>query len=146
MAAITRISHRHDAIIDFLLENPAAPLRLCAAHFGVTQPWLSTVIHSDLFQARYAERRETIEAQIAADIPTKLRAVADTALERLGEFLDRTEDEAFVLSAFDKVMHRLGYASAPPPAIAGQVGQQNVFMLDADTLQQLRARITSQGA
>lgn len=77
------LSIKHQAIMDYMLQNPAEPGSKVAAHFNVTQSWLSTIIHSDAFQAELARRREDIEVQIAQDIPTRLRGLTHMALANL---------------------------------------------------------------
>ena len=135
MAEIKRISHKHDQIMNWMITNPERKLRDCAAAFGVSQAWLSTVIHSDIFQARLAERQERVFVAIASDIPEKLRALGHIAVEKLQDKLESAEDPDFVLDAFDKVMHRLGYApkeKAEPTAVT--LNQQNLYMVDPGTL------------
>lgn len=141
--AIQRMSHTHEQIINWLLLNPQKSLRECADYFGYTQAWLSTLIHSDLFQARLRERQQQVAARVTATIPEKLQAVADIALDKLSELVAKSEDPDFVLDAADKALHRMGYAPAsarnPAPAFA-QVSAQNaqVFMLSTDDLAQAR--------
>lgn len=69
--------------MDFLLQCPHAKLGDVALHFGYTQSWLSTVIHSNAFQAELASRRGEISTRIAGDIPTRLRALGHQAIEKL---------------------------------------------------------------
>lgn len=140
MADIQKISHTHDLLMDWLLENPERPLRDCALYFGYTQAWVSTIIHSDIFQAKLSERQGEIFAQVAQDIPSKLRATAGMALEKLAAAVEHSEDPEFLLSAADKTLHRLGYAPSSgrsPGAV--QVNQQNNFFVQKDDLKQLRA-------
>jgi len=43
---IKTISPKHDAIMDALIANPAQKLGTLAGIFGVSQAWLSVIIHS----------------------------------------------------------------------------------------------------
>jgi hypothetical protein len=125
--------------------NPHLSLRECADHFGYTQPWLSQLIHSDIFQARLKERQMEVAARVAQSIPDKLRAVTDIALDKLAEKVADSEDPEFILDAADRALHRMGYAPASArnpagsPAQLNQVSNQtNVFVLGQDDLHQAR--------
>lgn len=139
---IQKVSHKHNMIMNWMVLNPDRPLRECADHFNVTQPWLSTVINSDVFQAEFQEKLQKIHARCAESIPEKLRVVADIALERLADKVASSEDPEFILDAADKALHRMGYApsSARNGFGGGQapVNQTNVFMLSQDDLDQAR--------
>ena len=140
MAQIQNISYTHDQIMNWLMQNPEKSLRECADYFGYTQGWLSQVIHSDIFQQQFKVRQGEVFSRVAADIPVKLKALADVAIEKVGSALERSEDGEFALDVFDKTMHRLGYApnssrgiAPPPPQL-----QQNNFFIGKDDLAQLR--------
>ena len=132
---VVSLSHTHEAVMNWMLLNPDRSLRECADHFGYTQSWLSTLIHSDIFQARLAERQEGIRARIADSIPQKMRMAADIGVEKLATALEKSEDPEFILDATDKLLHRLGYAparsSAPPIGQGQQGGVQNNFFVSA---------------
>lgn len=145
MAAIQRVSHTHEQIINWLVLHPHLSLRECADHFGYTQPWLSQLIHSDIFQARLKERQMEVAARVAQSIPDKLRAVTDIALDKLAEKVAESEDPDYILDAADRALHRMGYAPtsarnpAGSPAQMGQINTQtNVFMLGHEDLAQAR--------
>jgi hypothetical protein len=124
MAEIERISHRHDQIMNWLIANPEKPLSHCAAHFNVTAAWLSTIIHSDVFRDKFGERQEAVFGAVMMDIPAKLKGLADAVMDKLAEDIQTstTEHKDFHLDAFDKIMHRAGYAPASarspaPPSV-----------------------------
>jgi hypothetical protein len=152
MAAIQRVSHTHEMVINWLVLNPEKSLRECADHFGYTQPWLSTLIHSDLFQSRLRQRQEQVASRVSASIPERLQAVADIALDKLGDAIAKSEDPDFILDAADRALHRMGYAPASArnpagsPAQMGSVNSQtNVFVLGAEDLTQARALMAQVG-
>jgi hypothetical protein len=140
---LVRLSHTHEMLMNWLVLNPEKSLRECADHFGYTQSWLSSVIHSDLFQASLKEKQLAVQARVASSIPEKLRRSADIALDKLATKLEEAEDADFILDATDKILHRMGYApvSARNPAgspQAGSVNQQNNFFLQASDLHEAR--------
>lgn len=143
MAELKRLSHVHEQLLNWLVLNPDRSLRECADTFGITQSWLSSIIHSDLFQHALKEKQMAIGARVAQSIPEKLRRAADIAVEKLAEKLEETEDPEFILDATDKILHRMGFApqSARNPAGSplGAPQQQNNFFISAADLQEARA-------
>ncbi len=149
-----RLSHTHEQILNWMVLNPELSMRHCADHFGYTQSWLSTLVRSDLFQAALRERQIMVASRVAASIPAKLAAVADVALDKLGEMVEKSEDPEFILDAADKALHRMGYAPqssrnpAGSPSTFGPgavVQQNNVFIGQAD-LAEARALMQSSAA
>lgn len=135
-----RLSHVHEMMLNWLVLNPDKSLRECADHFGYTQSWVSTVLHSDLFQAALKEKQLAISVKVAESIPAKLRRVADIAVEKLTDSLERSEDPEFILDATDKILHRMGYAPQSARNPAGSPGglqpmqQQNNFFVSGGDL------------
>lgn len=139
-AQLAKLSYKHDEVLDCILANPHVTLGQLSQLTGYTVPWLSQLINNDLFQAAYATRRGEVVAPIIATIQEKLTALGHMAVEKLAAKVAVSEDPEFLLDAFDKTMHRLGYApktsNAPGPAPVVQ--QNNVFMLDKGFLAQVR--------
>ena len=151
MAPPVKLSSTHEMLMNWLLTNPEKSLRECADHFGYTQSWVSQIIHSDLFQHALKEKQERIFVRVADGIPAKLRRNADIALEKLSDHLEKSEDPEFILSATDKLLHRMGYAPqsarapAGSPAAAGVGVQQNNFFLSQSDLAAARAQLQQGG-
>jgi hypothetical protein len=144
--SIARLSHRHDAVMNWMLLNPHRNLRDCADELGYSQAWISQLIHSDIFQAQLKSRQEYIFIQVAQDIPVKLKGLADQAIEKVSQILERTEQPEVVVDIFDKTLNRLGYGpakAAPAPAPQTQV---NVFSVSKEDLAQARDAIQIQDA
>lgn len=141
-AQIQRISYSHEALINWLLENPDRPLRDAAAYFGYTQSWVSTVIHSDIFQAKLLLRQDAVFGCIAQDIPSRLRAAANIGLDRVTNILETSNDSKLLIDATDKILHRMGYApAAKAPTVDAQVvnnTQINNFTISASDLTEAR--------
>lgn len=145
---LVRLSHTHEQMLNWLVLNPDKSLRECADHFSYTQSWVSSIIHSDLFQAALKEKQLAIAARVAGSIPEKLRAAADIGLEKLTRQLEETEDPEYILDATDKILHRMGYAPVSARSPAGSPGQglsqQNNFFITSGDL--AAARELMQGA
>lgn len=139
---VLSLSHTHESVMNFMLLNPSLALREVADHFGYTQAWLSTLIHSDLFQAQFESRKEGIRVRVADSIPQKMRLAADLGMEKLVAKLEQTEDPEFILDATDKLLHRLGYAPSKVAVSVGGAGvanQQNNFYISAADLDKAKA-------
>jgi len=147
MADLQRLSTTHEAIMNWLVCNPERSLRDCSQKFGYTQAWLSSIIHSDLFQHALKEKQAAIGQTIAASIPEKLRRAADIAVEKLAEKLESSEDPEFILDATDKILHRLGFAPVSARNPLGGPGtqqlpaQQNNFFITAGDLAAAREQM-----
>ena len=107
-----------------MLSNPDLTLGECAKSFGYTQSWLSTIIHSDAFQAEFRRRRGQLDEHFALGIHRKMAEVSKKALDKLEGFLATAEADAdprLVLDIADKTLHRQGYA----PSKGNVLVQQN---------------------
>lgn len=91
-----KMSHRHDAIMDWMIANPDKTLGECAVEMGYTQPWLSVIVNSDMFQARYRERRDELEGVIHFDVKARLMAATSIALDKTMERLHVGPSEQFL--------------------------------------------------
>lgn len=120
MAEIARLNHRHEQIVNWLILNPERSLGECAAAFGYTQPWLSQLVHSDMFQARYQEACREIGELAVHTLHNKLSgltvAVIDKALERVE---NGVATERFLGDTLRTSLQSLGYGGGPPAQGAG---------------------------
>lgn len=138
MPAVQRVSHTHEAILQFMIANPAAPLGLVAAHFGYTQPWLSTLIHSDAFQAQLRRRQNEVFGEVViAELKDKIVGAAHIAIDKLAEKVEVANDIRDVTDAAEMLLKSLGYGA--PKAVPAQVSQTNVYnFADKETLARSR--------
>lgn len=146
--SIAKLNFSHDAIAQWMIQNPHAPLKDCAEYFNYTQPWLSIIIHSDAFQARYQELRGQADAAIIGDIPAKMRAVASRALDGLAEAVEtavKSEQtivhRGFLLETSDKLLRDLGYGPQKPTVQISAPVQNNFITVAPDDLARARARM-----
>lgn len=122
MPEIQRVSIRHEAIMDHLMSFPCVRLGDVAKTFGVSQAWLSCIIHSDAFQGLLKEKQGVAFHHTVLPLKEKMLAVAHQALDQLTETLPlETEPKALSAIAGD-VLDRLGYGSKNPVV---QFNQQN---------------------
>jgi hypothetical protein len=152
MADIQRISHTHEAVINWLVLNPEKSMRECADVFGYTQAWLSTLVHSDIFQMALRERQEAVAARVTQSIPQKLRMCTEVALDKLANAIEQSEDPEFLLDAADRTLHRMGFAPQSARNPAGSPAQQgstvtnnNLFVLGEADLHEARKIMAQAG-
>jgi len=139
---IKTVSPKHDAIMDALIVHPERKLGEIAVMFGVSQAWLSVIIHSDAFQIQFKAKQKDTFNQTVVPLREKLIGVAHLAVDKLGDVLENastTSDKEFIADTTDSILKNLGYSpkSVPPP-LAGNVKQQNVFVVDKATLESAR--------
>lgn len=133
----------HEAFADYMLVNPGCTLRDMASYFKYSVSWICQVINSDMFQAYFAKRRQGIVVSIAEDLPSRLAAAAHLATERVIDVLTTSSDPEILIDAFDKVLHRHGYA----PNAKGMQGtttnntQNNMFFLGKEELASAREKL-----
>lgn len=142
------LSHRHEAIIDWMLCFPNRNQNECAKDLGYTPTWLSQVIHQDAFRAQLAKRRSEYNAELHEQTVARLYTVAEKAITNIIDELESDEcDPNFALDAKDKALKHLGYGSnrAAHLGVAGQSTQVNVFLTDKATLAQARERMGGNG-
>jgi len=140
MAELEKISTTHDQIMNWLILNPGVNQRVCADYFGYSQSWLSSMINSDTFQAKLKERQDEVFGEVALSIPEKLKVLGDIVTSQLAEQLEKNRDKQYTLDAFDKIMHRSGYAPASAKTAPQTLNQQNNFYgVDKDVLAAARA-------
>jgi hypothetical protein len=109
----------YDGIIDDILTHPGTRINEVAKRLGRSPSTISTIINSDLFKARWAQRREAFSAALDEKIRDKMFKVADLALDSTLAVLEKKRD-AVPLPLLNDIakttLDRLGYfPSAPHP-------------------------------
>lgn len=122
MGELQKLSVKHDAIMQWLIANPQLSLSTCAIQFGITQAWLSTVIHSDIFQSKYRELLQGQYDERILPLRDKLVGVTARALDRVSEKLDTCEDPELLLDVASKGLKALGFGGGPKVAIQNNFG------------------------
>jgi hypothetical protein len=86
----TKLRYTHEAVIDQILANPGVTQNQLAAMFGYTPGWLSTVMGSDAFKAKLAERREEmVDPVLRMTLEERMRGMVEKSLEVLSEKLSQ---------------------------------------------------------
>ena len=123
----------YDSIIDDILANPGTRLKDTAARLGRSNTTISSVVSSDLFKARWVQRREQFSQALDERLTRKLAAVAEKGLDATIEILDKKRDSIPLPVLNETVknsLDRLGYGPSPPPA-APVIVNNNVVSAEA---------------
>jgi uncharacterized NAD(P)/FAD-binding protein YdhS len=133
----------HDSVLDLVLADPRQTLAMLSAKTGYSVSWLSQMMRSDCFRVAYDARRGDIEAEVMMSVTSRLEAVTHLAIDKITEVLTTTTDNDVKIDAFDKVLHRAGYApqAKQSPAGAGSVTNNNLFVVTREELATLRGEI-----
>lgn len=90
---LTKLRYSHEAMLDILIAEPWISQNELAERFGMSASWISTIINSDLFQSRLAERREQIvDPEVRSSIKTQFQGLLGRSMEVLRHKLDRPPD------------------------------------------------------
>jgi len=77
-----------------MIAHPRATQNWFAEQFGYTPAWVSTIVTSDAFQARLAERRkEIIDPSLMASVEHKFKAMCERSATVIMEKLNRPTAE-----------------------------------------------------
>ena len=136
------VSHRHEAIIDWLLAHPEVKnLEALCKELNYSRSWLSVVMNSDAFRERYAIRRAELNDGIVTRLSTKKLQVAEKALEKLDEILDEEDlKPSFVADTTLRMLSLLQQGAAPQRTVEREVTRETTRMVSRDVL--VRARET----
>jgi hypothetical protein len=133
----------YDQIIDDLLANPGTNLTDCAARLGRHPNTVQTIARSDLFNARFAQRRAQYEEALNQRLVAKLTRVADLSLDNTILVLEKKRD-AVPLPLLNDItktaLDRLGYSPAREAGSAVQVTLNN-NVVSAEALAQAREKL-----
>jgi hypothetical protein len=117
----------YDGIIDDLLSHPGTTLKDCAARLGRHPNTISLITCSDMFRARYAQRRADFNQRLHDRLTGKLTQVAEAALDHTITVLDKKR-ESIPLPLLHEIakgsLDRLGYApqgTSPPAMVINNV-------------------------
>lgn len=147
-AQIDKVGTWHENLVSFLVANPRMKKADVARHFDVTPSWLSTVIHSDVFQAKLAERQDEYFGAVTTPIREKLENLAGLALDEMEEKVQTEGSISEVREVAKLALQSLGYGNGANgkgtqnPAL---VQQNNFYSVSPEQLAAARERILNQG-
>ena len=143
MARPKKVNWWYEHIVTWMLANPEKSLRECAADHNVTQPWLSTVIHSDAFRDYAGRRLKHHHSLVSADILERVEALGDLSLDVLTERIENQRDDVplgLVRETADMALKAMGYGGRAGIDLRGAKNVQ-VALVDPVALAQARKRL-----
>jgi hypothetical protein len=136
---ITSISHRHEAIANWLILNPQATLAECAEALNYSRGAIYYIVNSDAFKSLMEKKNQQVFSTICNLVPQKLSGLAEMAIDKVMDHLEASDSPEFALSVFDKTLNRLGYGPARPAAPQPVI--QNNLVISANDLAAARGAI-----
>lgn len=134
----------YDSIIDWMFANPGGSLKECAASLGRSPVTIGLITRSDLFKARYAQRRAAFNTELDHRLVGKLASVAEKGLDFMLEVMEKKRDQIPLplLNEITKgAMDRLGYGAQKNPSLSVQINntqQSTSEVVSADSLAKAR--------
>ena len=146
--AIAKLNSFHEEFARWVCANPEKTLREAKEEFGYSVPWLSRIANSEAFRARLQELNSAADAMVIADIPTRLRGIAEQGLEKIEEALESTItkgpgsriDRDYVSDTTEMALKALGYIGTKGPQ-QGPSGPEVSITADQVVIMQARERI-----
>lgn len=149
---INGLNYSHEAMVDAIIANPGIHQNALARMFGYSASWISTVIATDSFQSRLAERREQIvDPRIKATLEEQARGLFARSMEVLRDKFNAPSEaipDNLALRMFDVSAKALGYGARPAPtAQPDDVATSLVRHADnlVNLLRREKARVTIEG-
>lgn len=118
----------YDAIIDDMFANPGTTQKATAERLGRSAVTIGYIVNSDLFKARYAQRRDQFNEDLDTRLIGKLAKVAELSLDLTMESLEKKRTAVplpLLHEVADKALNRLGYGPKPSGGAAVAVTVNN---------------------
>lgn len=132
----------YDDIIDDLLANPGSSMTDCAHRLGRSPSTVQTICASDLFKARWSQRRTQYEELLNQKLVAKLTKTADLALDLTIEVMQKKRDAVplpTLVEITKSSLDRLGYS---PKGDSPQVNVYNTNnVVSAEALAAAREKL-----
>lgn len=112
----------YDSIIDWIFANPGGSIKECAAALDRNPVTIGLIVRSDLFKARYAQRRAAFTEELDTRLIGKLAKVAETGLGLMLDVMEKKRDTIPLplLNDITKTaMDRLGYGPSRSDSAPG---------------------------
>lgn len=126
---LKKLSPTHHAIMNYLVANPCVPLSIVAKEFGITQPWLSVVLNSDIFRDMMGKRQDAVFHHTVMPLKEKMTVLASKGLDKLIDKMDVELDMDVARKTTEGVLDRLGFGTGKNGPINLQINNtQNVHL------------------
>lgn len=142
----------HESLIDFIIANPGATLRIKAQVFGVSMSWLSIVENSDSFKEAMRLRRDEHFNNLSTGIVGKLEATADMLIEEINHRIQTDASSAIPFNSLrdtaDMALKHLGFGAKGQGGVqqAGIINNNTVIVQDREALREAREMMAAKRA
>lgn len=142
----------HESLIDYIIANPGATLRVKAQVFGVSMSWLSILENSDSFKEAMKARRDEHFENLSNGIVEKLGATADMLIEEINSRLQKDGSQAIPFNTLkdtaDMALKHLGFGAKGFGAVgghqsAGVINNNTIVVQDKAALAEARAAMAA---
>lgn len=117
---IQKVGITHDAIIDFVITNPASNYRQIAGAFGYTPEGIGIIVRSDAFKARLEARKaDLVDPVIKESVEARLTGLAHASLDILQAKLAVSDDPKLALATLDLATKASQYGARQGLGAAG---------------------------
>lgn len=151
---VKELNEWHNALIDYIIANPTASLRLKARQFNVSISWLSIVENSDAFKEKMKARQDAHFENVSIGVVRKLEAVADTVLDEINFRLDKDNGASIPLAQLkelgDMALKNLGFGNKfgprlpnEPNPLGSSTTNNTIIVADRESLKDARAMMES---
>jgi hypothetical protein len=132
----------YDSIIDWMLANPGGSHKACAEALGRSSQSINMIVASDMFQARWAERRGQLNSQYNDAILHKTAKVAVLALDVLEMKLENSPKSIPAGTVADIAKQSLEALGFGAPKAGAPVPTQEVHVhVNSEVLASARERM-----
>jgi hypothetical protein len=134
----------YDQIIDDMLANPGTNMVECAKRLGRAPNTIRAIVNSDLFRARWSQRRQQFEEELNRRIVAKMTKAAELSLDLTIETMEKKRDAIPlpVLSEITKsTLDRLGYGPSRSDSAANVTVSVNNNVVSAEALASAREKL-----
>jgi len=134
----------YDGIIDDILANPGTTVKDTAARLGRHPGTISAITSSDLFRARWEQRRAQFSMALDLHLSKKLATVAEKALDHTISALDKKQDSIPLPILKDLALgslDRLGYGPSLRESPSVNVSINNVGAASPEALARAREKM-----
>lgn len=125
---MSKNSHRHKAIMEYMILHPQARGREIAEHFEISLSWFYIVTNTDLFKAKFVAMRDEITSVAIADIQERLSGIALQGLDLIAENLETSADPLYIRQTTEMVLKAQGYGSKTP-SVTVKVGEGSLVQV-----------------
>ena len=132
-----KVNYTHEALVELMVAHPELNQNELAKYFGYTPAWLSTIVCSDAFQAKLAQRREEIiDPVLRLTVEERFKALVNRSFEVLQEKLSGPAS-----TVSDNVAIRVAEMGGRVLAVRAAQGAQAPLLPPGERLAKLAGRL-----